>query len=96
MFLVIDLMMGGDLRFHLNEKGTLPEDMITLIAAEVGCGLDYLHREHIVHRDLKPDNILLDVDGHACITDFNIATRFKSDKPMTTIAGSPVYMGKVY
>ncbi|KAJ3208831.1 hypothetical protein HDU82_001857 [Entophlyctis luteolus] len=93
MFMVIDLMLGGDLRFLLNSKGPLAEDLVQLYAAECALGIDYLHSKSIVHRDLKPDNILISETGHATLTDFNIATKFNPNKPMQSEAGSPAYMG---
>ncbi|OAJ44029.1 hypothetical protein, variant 4 [Batrachochytrium dendrobatidis JEL423] len=92
LFMVIDLMLGGDLRFHLDRMGVFKEDMIRLYTAEIACGLAYLHSKNIVHRDLKPDNILLNETGHAHLTDFNIAVRFRDDKPLTAVAGSMAYM----
>ncbi|KAJ3349720.1 hypothetical protein HDU83_000338 [Entophlyctis luteolus] len=92
MFMVIDLMLGGDLRFLLNSKGPLAEDLVQLYAAECALGIDYLHSKSIVHRDLKPDNILISETGHATLTDFNIATKFNPNKPMQSEAGSPAYM----
>ncbi|KAI9330888.1 kinase-like domain-containing protein [Obelidium mucronatum] len=92
MFMVIDLKLGGDLRFHLNKLGTLAEDVVRFYMAECALGLMYLHSKHVVHRDLKPDNILLDENGHACLTDFNIATYWKDDKPLNAVAGSMAYM----
>ncbi|TPX61558.1 hypothetical protein CcCBS67573_g08917 [Chytriomyces confervae] len=92
MFMVIDLKLGGDLRFHLNKLGTLPEDVVKFFMAECSMGLMYLHSKHVVHRDLKPDNILLDEAGHACLTDFNIATYWKEEKPLHAVAGSMAYM----
>lgn len=56
MFMVIDLMLGGDLRFHLDRMGTIKEDLVKIWIAEVSFGLQFLHSKNIVHRDLKPDN----------------------------------------
>jgi serine/threonine kinase 32 len=92
MFMVIDLMLGGDLRFHLDRMGTVKEDLVKIWIAEVAYGLQFLHSKNIVHRDLKPDNILLCDLGHAHLTDFNIATKFRPDKPLTAVAGSMAYM----
>ncbi|KAI8611834.1 kinase-like domain-containing protein [Chytriomyces sp. MP71] len=92
MFMVIDLKLGGDLRFHLNKMGTLAEDVVKFCVAECALGLMYLHSKHVVHRDLKPDNILLDEWGHACLTDFNIATYWREDKQLHAVAGSMAYM----
>lgn len=54
--MVIDLMLGGDLRFHLDRMGVLTEEMVRFYTAEIGLGLNYLHERKMVHRDLKPDN----------------------------------------
>ncbi|KAI8802756.1 kinase-like domain-containing protein [Cladochytrium replicatum] len=92
LFMVIDLMLGGDLRFHLDRMGIMTEDMVRFYAAEISCGLAHLHSKKIVHRDLKPDNVLLDEKGHAHLTDFNIAVHFREEKPLTAVAGSMAYM----
>ncbi|KAJ3299707.1 hypothetical protein HK104_007635 [Borealophlyctis nickersoniae] len=92
LFMVLDLMLGGDLRFHLDRMGTMTEDMVRFYTAEISCGLAYLHSKKIVHRDLKPDNILLDEFGHAHLTDFNIAVHYREEKPLTAVAGSMAYM----
>jgi len=59
-FFVLDLMLGGDLRFHLERLGSLPEDTVRFYVAEIASALVFLHQSRIMHRDLKPDNILLD------------------------------------
>ncbi|UZJ53834.1 hypothetical protein CBS101457_003154 [Exobasidium rhododendri] len=92
MFMVLDLMLGGDLRFHLDRSGNMKEDVVRFYVAELALALDYLHRLQIVHRDLKPDNVLLDEKGHAHLTDFNIAVHFSTRRPLTSVAGSMAYM----
>jgi serine/threonine protein kinase len=68
-YLVVDLMSGGDLRFHISRK-TFTEDTVRFWIAELGCALRYIHGQGIIHRDVKPDNVLLDADGHVHLTDF--------------------------
>ncbi|KAF7727659.1 hypothetical protein EC973_007317 [Apophysomyces ossiformis] len=92
LFMILDLMLGGDLRFHLDRLGVMPEEYVRFYAAEVAISLRYLHKKNIVHRDLKPDNILLNEHGHAHLTDFNIAVQFSEKKPLTSVAGSMAYM----
>ncbi|CAO3685122.1 unnamed protein product [Rhizopus stolonifer] len=94
LFMVLDLMLGGDLRFHLERLGRLPENYAQFYAAELSLALNYLHSENIVHRDIKPENILLDENGHVHMTDFNIAIRFNSQrpKPLMSVAGSMAYI----
>ncbi|KTF75854.1 hypothetical protein cypCar_00041492 [Cyprinus carpio] len=63
--LVLTLMNGGDLRFHIYNMGTegLKKESVQFYAAEILCGLSHLHKKSIVYRDLKPENILLDDNG---------------------------------
>ncbi|XP_005061938.1 PREDICTED: serine/threonine-protein kinase 32A [Ficedula albicollis] len=92
MFMVVDLLLGGDLRYHLQRDVRFPEGAVKLFICELVLALDYLQSRHIIHRDIKPDNILLDEHGHVHITDFNIATTLTRDSPVTTIAGTKPYM----
>ncbi|KAG0367512.1 hypothetical protein BGX24_003197 [Mortierella sp. AD032] len=92
LFMVLDLMLGGDLRFHLERAGPMKEDVVKFYIAELALALDALHSRRIIHRDLKPDNVLLDEHGHAHLTDFNIAVYYNPTKPLVSIAGSMAYM----
>uniref|UniRef100_A0A8C6LMX6 Serine/threonine kinase 32C n=1 Tax=Nothobranchius furzeri TaxID=105023 RepID=A0A8C6LMX6_NOTFU len=60
MFMVVDLLLGGDLRYHLQQNVQFSEDAVRLYLCEMALALDYLRSQHIIHRDVKPDNILLD------------------------------------
>ncbi|KAG8940320.1 hypothetical protein FRC04_005418 [Tulasnella sp. 424] len=91
-FFVLDLMLGGDLRFHLERLGSLSEDAVRFYTAQIGSALAFLHDKRIIHRDLKPDNILLDEKGNAHITDLNIAVHYSERRMLTGVAGSMAYM----
>ncbi|XP_071466905.1 serine/threonine-protein kinase 32C isoform X3 [Marmota flaviventris] len=93
MFMVVDLLLGGDLRYHLQQNVQFSEDTVKLYVCEMALALDYLRSQHIIHRDVKPDNILLDEQGHAHLTDFNIATIIKDGERATALAGTKPYMG---
>ncbi|KAF9432375.1 hypothetical protein BGZ76_010898, partial [Entomortierella beljakovae] len=92
MYMCMDLMMGGDLRFHMNRRN-FGEDVVRFWIAEISSAIVYLHSLGIVHRDIKPDNILLDAKGHAHITDFNISCKLTTEKPyLTSQSGTVAYM----
>ncbi|NWS68091.1 ST32B kinase, partial [Crotophaga sulcirostris] len=92
MFMVVDLLLGGDLRYHLQQNVHFNEGTVKLYICELALSLDYLQRYHIIHRDIKPDNVLLDEHGHVHITDFNIATIVKGSEKASSMAGTKPYM----
>ena len=92
IFMVCDLMMGGDLRYHLNRQGCFSEARVQLYVAEIVEALLYIHPLGIVHRDLKPDNMLLDESGHVHLTDWNVAARMVPTKKLGGRAGTTPYM----
>ncbi|CAJ0943104.1 unnamed protein product, partial [Mesorhabditis belari] len=92
MYMVSDLLLGGDLRFHLNQQGRFAEDRSKLYICELALAIEYLHEQGIVHRDIKPENILLDEQGHAHLTDFNLATHLISGEKATSFSGTRPYM----
>lgn len=92
LFMVSDLLLGGDLRYHIQQVVKFSEDSIVLFVAEIALALDYLQNHKIIHRDIKPDNIVLDEDGHAHVADFNIATKIEDGQLATSMSGTKPYM----
>ncbi|XP_059213260.1 G protein-coupled receptor kinase 5 [Centropristis striata] len=92
--MVLTMMSGGDLRFHINNIGApgLDRDRTRFYAAEVCCGLIHLHQKSILYRDLKPENILLDDNGHIRISDLGLAVRLSEDGVVRGRVGTMGYM----
>ena len=63
VFLVMEYLIGGDLKSLLGHYGFFDQQTAKFYAAEIALALTYLHNRNIVHRDLKPDNILLTAKG---------------------------------
>lgn len=92
LFMVSDLLLGGDLRYHIQQEIVFSEESVVLFIAEIALALDYLQGHRIIHRDIKPDNILLDEEGHAHVTDFNIATVLEEGQLATSMSGTKPYI----
>ncbi|XP_043254931.1 serine/threonine-protein kinase greatwall [Colletes gigas] len=73
VYLVMEYMVGGDLKSLLGVYGYMEEPMAAFYTAEICLALEYLHSHGIVHRDLKPDNMLLSREGHVKLTDFGLS-----------------------
>lgn len=73
VYLVMEYMVGGDLKSLLGVYGYMEESMAAFYTAEICLALEYLHSHGIVHRDLKPDNMLLSKEGHVKLTDFGLS-----------------------
>lgn len=96
LYLVLDLKLGGDLRYHLGKNKRFSEGQTSTLYAEffVACvleGLRYLHEQGLIHRDIKPENLVLDSSGYVHITDFGIARIWQPDNARET-SGTPGYM----
>lgn len=73
IYLVMEYMVGGDLKSLLSVYGFFDEYMASFYVAEICLALQYLHGHQIVHRDIKPDNMLLSHMGHVKLTDFGLS-----------------------
>jgi serine/threonine-protein kinase len=72
-FIVFELVEGRTLKDLLEEEGRLPVRPALEIALQVARGLAFAHEHGLVHRDVKPQNVILNGDGRAKVTDFGIA-----------------------
>ncbi|XP_067114134.1 G protein-coupled receptor kinase 5-like isoform X3 [Osmerus mordax] len=92
--LVLTLMDGGDLKFHIYNMGSpgLSSERVQFYAAQVCCGLHHLHQNDIVYRDMKPENILLDDNGHIRISDLGLALKLSGGELAQGRVGTVGYM----
>ncbi len=81
-YIVFEYIEGRTLKRRIQEDGGLPVDEAVAYAIEIGRGLTAAHARKLVHRDVKPQNVLIDPDGRAKVTDFGIA-RSLEQKGMT-------------
>lgn len=72
-YIVFEYVPGETLKKRIAESGRLEPDEATAYAIEIGRGLAAAHAARLVHRDVKPQNVLIDADGRAKVTDFGIA-----------------------
>ncbi len=99
-FVVMQYLPGGSLRDRMRDEGPMPPEGLWAWLPDVAAALDYIHAEGYQHRDVKPDNILLDAQGHAYVSDFGLvraaagtAAQFTVDLTGTQqILGTPLYL----
>ena len=95
LYLVMDLLLGGDMRYHINKRAIYnrkkDENQLKFIAGCVLIGLNYIHENQIIHKDIKPENLVYDSKGYIHITDFGISKIFHPDNGKEN-SGTPGYM----
>lgn len=72
-YIVFEYVEGETLKERIRRSGRLPITEAVAYAIEIARALGTAHAHHIVHRDVKPQNVLIDEEGQAKVTDFGIA-----------------------
>ncbi len=72
-YIVFELVEGENLKQLLERTGPMPVGEALELALQMGRALAFAHSRGLVHRDVKPQNVLLNADGQAKMTDFGIA-----------------------
>ena len=91
LFIGMDYLNGGDLRYHINKNKKFTEKQTKFFIGCIILSLEYIHKNNIIHRDLKPENLVLDSKGYVKLTDFGIAKKYDKNN-LKDSSGTPGYM----
>jgi serine/threonine-protein kinase len=78
-YIVFEYVEGETLKQKINRVGALDTQEALAYAIEVARGLTVAHARKMVHRDIKPQNVLIDSEGRAKLTDFGISRQLEQD-----------------
>lgn len=95
VFILLELMKGGDLLARICGNRHLSERISKLFFIQMCHAVKYLHDRNITHRDLKPDNILLESDAEETVirvSDFGLSKMVQNESVMRTVCGTPLYV----
>ena len=93
-YIVMELLESKTLKDYIQVKGPLSSELTLKIAAQIASALEAAHKAHIVHRDIKPQNIMLNQNLVAKVTDFGIAKVANTSTATITSFGKT--MGSVH
>jgi serine/threonine protein kinase len=78
-YIVFEYVEGETLKQRISRNGALDTQEAIAYAIEIARGLSVAHARRMVHRDIKPQNILIDAEGRAKLTDFGISRQLEQD-----------------
>jgi serine/threonine-protein kinase len=78
-YIVFEYVKGETLKQRISRVGALDTQEAIAYAIEVARGLSVAHARNMVHRDIKPQNVLIDEEGRAKLTDFGISRQLEQD-----------------
>jgi serine/threonine-protein kinase len=94
-FIVFEYIDGDNLKAVVDARGPIPVETAVSLAHQIARALAFAHEHGLVHRDVKPQNVLLNGDGSAKVTDFGIARSLDVKHGMTqtgTVLGTSDYI----
>ncbi len=94
-FIVFEYIDGENLKAVIRRDGPVPVAVALELAIQIAGALSFAHQSGLVHRDVKPQNVLLNGDGRAKVTDFGIARSLDVQHGMTqtgTVLGTSDYI----
>ena len=96
IFMVMELVTGGDLFDRIAVQGPFKESEGRILFSQILSALTYCHQQGVCHRDLKPENVLLTSEGVAKLSDFGLGSIREKDTSenydlLSTVCGTPNY-----
>jgi eukaryotic-like serine/threonine-protein kinase len=94
-FIVFEYVDGDNLKRMIERRGPAPVETALELGVQMARALSFAHQNGLIHRDVKPQNVLLNGDGHAKVTDFGIARSLDMQRGMTqtgTVLGTSDYI----
>ena len=91
LYLVMDLLLGGDLRYHIAKRRRFNEQVTQFFIACLIYALEAVHSAGIIHRYIKPENLVFYNQGYLRLTDFVVACTLLIENSNET-SGTPGYM----
>ncbi|KAH7519429.1 hypothetical protein FEM48_Zijuj08G0035100 [Ziziphus jujuba var. spinosa] len=95
IYIVLELVDGGELFDKIARRGRLKEDEARSYFHQLINAVDYCHSRGVYHRDLKPENLLLDSHGLLKVSDFGLSAfsqQLRGDGLLHTACGTPNYV----
>lgn len=95
IYMVMEIMKGGELFDYVVEKGTLSEEEASVLVRKITSAVNHMHNQDIIHRDLKPENLLLNTKGPEAeikLIDFGLAKVVVRETVASSFLGTKGYL----